>query len=150
MNVFGIGVLTLLATVVWSVPAGVSESRAPEPGADRAKQFEQFRQNLEDTRRRLNLTDEQVDQIRPILRSGFQAMLEVFQKHGIEPGEHSGTTDRIGFLQLRRLRRDLDAVRKQTLKHLDGVLTDTQLKTYKQIQEEHRKALRERLRQRRR
>lgn len=150
MNVFGIGVLTLLATVVWSGPAGVTESGAPESAVDRAKQLEQFRQNLEDARRRLNLTDEQVEQVRPILRSGFQAMLEVFQKHGIEPGERSGTTDRIGLRQLRRLRRDLDAVRKQTLKHLDGVLTAAQLKTYKQIQEERRKALRERLRQRRR
>ena len=123
---------------------------APVQKPDRIEPGARFQQRLKEARTRLGLTDRQVEQVRPILRAGFEDRLEVLQKHGIDIGSRPGTSRQLGFRELRRLRRGLDAVRKRTLENLDAVLSEAQLKTYKQIQEENRKALRERLRQRRR
>lgn len=99
--------------------------------------------------RGLNLTDEQVDQVRPILRAGFGAMLEVLEEHGIDIGNRSGSGRRLRFRQLRRLQRDLNAVGQQTIENLGAVLNDEQIEIYKEIQEENQEAMRERLRRRR-
>ena len=113
-----------------------------------AERQEELRQRLEAARARLDLTDEQVEQVRPILQSGFEAMLEVFEEHGIDIQDRSGSARRLRFRQLRRLQRDLQAVRERTIEDLDGVLSDAQLEVYKQIQEENRQEMRERFRQR--
>ena len=139
-----------IAAVVWcTAPATGNVSTALGQEEARTEQLEQLRQRLEEARTRLNLTDEQVEQVSPILRSGFEALLGVLQEHGIDPRDRSGGANRLRFRQLRRLQRDLNAVREQTIENLDEVLTDEQLETYKEIQEENRQAMRERLRQRR-
>lgn len=114
-----------------------------------AEQLEELRQHLEEARALLNLTEEQVEQVRPILRTGAEAMLRVLQGHGIDLQDRSASSNRLRLRQLRRLQGDLKAVRKQTLKDLDKVLTDEQLEIYKKIQEEGRQAMQKRLRQRR-
>ncbi len=143
------GAAIAVAVVIWSAQpaAGMPTTLAQEAG--RAEQTELLGQRLEEVRTRLNLTDEQVEQVRPILKAGFDAMLEVLQEHGINLRDRPASTGRLGFLQLRQLRRDLDGVRAQTIKDLDDMLTDAQLEVYKEIQEENRQAMRERLRQRR-
>ena len=139
-----------IAAVVWcAAPAAGNVSTALGQQESRTEQLEELRQRLEEARTRLNLTDEQVEQVRPILRAGSEALLGVLQEHGIDLRDRSGGADRLRFRQLRRLQRDLNAVREQTLEDLDEVLTDAQLETYKEIQEENRQAMRERLRQRR-
>ena len=139
-----------IATVVWCT-APAASNVAPPPGQEEARteQLEELRQRLEEARTRLDLTDEQVEQVRPILRAGSEALLGVLQEHGIDLRDRSGGANRLRFRQLRRLQRDLEAVREQTLEDLDEVLTDEQLEIYKEIQEENRQAMRERLRQRR-
>ncbi|MXZ72324.1 MAG: hypothetical protein F4Z04_12600 [Acidobacteria bacterium] len=139
-----------IAAVVWCAsPAASNVSTAPGQEEARAEQLEELRQRLEEARTRLDLTDEQVEQVGPILRAGSEATLGVLQEHGIDLRGRSGGANRLGFRQLRRLQRDLNAVREQTLDDLDEVLTDEQLEIYKEIQEENRQAMRERLRQRR-
>ena len=66
-----------IAVGAWSGPSAArAASTAPAQEADRAEQTEQFRQRLEEVRARLDLTDEQVEQVRPILRAGLEAQLE--------------------------------------------------------------------------
>ncbi len=94
---------------------------------------------------RRDLAARSAQQVRPILRAGFEALLEVLEEHGIDLQDRSGAAGRLRFRQLRRLQRDLNAVREQTIEDLDDVLTDEQLETYKEIQEENRQAIRKRL-----
>ena len=118
--------------------------------ADRDPRRAQLQQRLEEARPRLRLTGDQIEQIRPILRSSFEAQASVLRKHGIDLERRSGKDRRLGFRQLRQLGRDLDAVRKQTIEKLSGKLTNTQIEEYGKIQQERRQAMRKRLRQRRR
>ena len=139
-----------IVAVVWCTAAAASnDSTALGQEESRTEQLEELRQRLEEARTRLDLTDEQVEQVKPILRAGSEAVLGVLQEHGIDLQDRSGGANRLRFRQLRRLQRDLNAVREQTLEDLDAVLTDEQLEIYKEIQEENRQAMRERLRQRR-
>ena len=143
-------VLIAIVAVVWcTAPAGGNVATALGQDAGRAERLEAFQQRLEEARTRLDLTDEQVEQVRPILRTGFEALLDVLQEHGIDLQAGSGGAGRLGFLRLRRVQRDLNAAREQTLEDLDDVLTDEQIETYREIQEENRQAMRARLRQRR-
>ena len=143
-------VAVAIATVVWCpAPAASSLSTALGQEEARTEQLEALRQRLEEARIRLDLTDEQVEQVRPILRAGSEALAGVLQQHGIDLRDRSGGANRLRFRQLRRLQRDLNAVREQTLEDLEEVLADEQLEAYKEIQEENRRAMRERLLQRR-
>lgn len=140
----------VIAAVVWcTAPAAGRVSTALGQEEARTEQPEEFRQRLEEARTRLDLTDEQAEQVGPILREGHEARQEVLREYGIHTGGRSGGANRLGFRQLRRLQRELNAVREQTLEDLDAVLTDEQLEAYKEIQEENRQAIREGLRQRR-
>ena len=138
-----IAVVLTLAVAIGNVTAASGQD------ADRQAQVAQFLERLEKTRARLNLTDEQVEQVRPILRAGFEAQKKVLQKHGIEIRPGAEAPGRLRLLELRRLNRDLSKVREQTLDKLSDVLTDEQIKVYREIQEERRRELRERLRKRR-
>ena len=113
------------------------------------EQIEQIRARIQETRERLNLTDEQIEQVTPILRAGFEAQMEVLEQHGIDIGNRSGGRNRLRLRQLRRLGRDLDAARERTAAELGAVLSEEQIEVYKEIQEERRQAMRERLRGRR-
>lgn len=113
------------------------------------EQIEQIRARIQETRERLNLTDEQIEQVTPILRAGFEAQMEVLEQHGIDIGNRSGGRNRLRLRQLRQLGRDLDAARERTVEELGAVLSEEQIEVYKEIQEERRQAMRERLRGRR-
>ncbi len=56
------GVAIILTAVAWPASPAVGTAAAFAQEADRAEQAEQFQQRLEETRSRLNLTDEQVEQ----------------------------------------------------------------------------------------
>ena len=143
-------VAIVITAIVWcTTPAAGNVSTAPGQEEARTEQAEELRQRLEEARTRLDLTDEQNEQVRPILRAEFEALQGVLREHGIDLRDGSGGGNRLGFRQLRRLRRDLNAVREQTLEDLDEVLTDEQIETYKEMREENQQAMRERLRQRR-
>ena len=129
--------------------AAEMEPTAPSPQASGTERAEQLQRQFEETRTRLNLTDAQVEQVGPILRAAAEARLEVLREYGIDLGDDSGPTGRLGFLQARQLRRDLDGVQERTMDELDDVLTDAQLEAYEELQEERRKTMRERLLQRR-
>ncbi len=135
----GIGAAIVMVGVVWS---GAPFADAAATAAQAGERVDPLRQRLEEARARLNLTDKQVDQVRPILRAGFDAMLEVLEEHGIDIGNRSGSGRRLGFRQLRRLQRDLNAVAEQTIEDLGAVLNDEQIEIYKEIQEENREAMR--------
>lgn len=64
-----------------------------------------LQQRLREVRARLRLTDEQIERIRPILRSSLEAQARVLQEHSIDLERRPGKDRRLG--------RDLDAVRQR-------------------------------------
>ena len=137
----------LLATAALAIVAiGITPATAAAED-DHAAQLEE---RLAETKARLGLTDEQIEQITPILEAGFEAQMAVLDRHGIDLEDRgTGESERIGFRAMRALRGDLQEVRADTLEELGDVLTDEQMAEYRKIQEERRAELRERIRERR-
>ena len=113
----------------------------------------ELQQRLDDARERLQLSDEQIEQLLPVLGENFDSTRVVLEKHGINllSRAEGDSNRRLNLRQLRSLSRDLDEVREAMFKKIEelGFLSDEQFAEFKKIQEEQRAALRERLRARR-
>ena len=128
-----------------SPPAGAAQ----QPGGERLAELQE---RLEEARARLKLTDEQTEQIRPILRAGLEKQMAVLEKHGIDlrggGGARRGGASQQRLRELRALGDDLEVVRKETRKQLKDVLSKEQFKEFRTIQEEGREAMRQAIRER--
>ena len=125
------------------VPPGVGTTQEVAPDS---ALLADLRERMDEARARLSLTEEQAGQIAPILRAALDATLGVLTEHGIDISDRSGDRGRLGLLALRRLSRDLDAVRAETLENVRPLLSDAQFEEFEKMQEERREALRRRLR----
>ena len=138
--------LIAVAVALAATPAG-----AQEPGAD--ERMAELQQRLDDARERLKLSDEQIEQLLPVLGENFDSTRVVLEKHGINllSRAEGDSNRRLNLRQLRSLSRDLDEVREAMFKKIEelGFLSDEQFAEFKKIQEEQTAALRERLRARR-
>lgn len=104
----------------------------------------QYEQRLAETKARLNLSDQQMEQIEPTLEAGFTASQAILQKYGINP-ENRDNRQRLGFRKARQLRKELQTVQINTLHELSDVLTDEQLAEYREIQAERKAELKQRI-----
>ena len=143
-----------VAVVAWfASPTALNAATDSEQEAAKEEKVEELKQRVEEARARLNLTDEQIEQITPILEEGFEAIQAVLEKHGIDLSDRSGqrSGNRIGLRQLRSLGNDLDEARADTYKKLEasGILSDEQLEEYKKLRDEQKEAMRDRIRGRR-
>ena len=94
---------------------------------------------------RLNLTEEQSEKFEPIILYQWEKRMAVMKKHGISR-ESNLSKKKIGFRQLREIKKDMDKINKEIEKKLIKVLNKDQLVEYKKIQEENRSEMRARLR----
>jgi len=94
---------------------------------------------------RLNLTEEQSEKFEPIILYQWEKRMAVMKKHGISR-ESNLSKKKIGFRQLREIKKDMDKINKEIEKKLIKVLSNDQLVEYKKIQEENRIEMRARLR----
>ena len=108
----------------------------------------QLEERIVETRKRMNLSDEQVEQITPLMEAHIESIATALDKHGINFQDRSGERKRLNFREMRALRKDLDAVRADTADKLSAILDESQIKEYKKIQAERKVALRERIRER--
>ena len=139
--------IRILIALVSITLAGASSAQPPE--TVQGDQLEQLRGRMDDARERLNLTDEQTEQLRPILRQHLEAVQEVLAERGIDLAEPSGPRKRLGLRGARRLGKQLDKVRAGTLAKVEDVLEPDQVKAYKKIQAEWKAAIRKRIMARR-
>lgn len=105
-------------------------------------------EKLEQAIAELELTDEQVEAIRPILEGSFERRAAVLDEYGIELGGREKGA-RLGLRERRALRSDLKDEHKETIEALSEVLTDDQLAAYEAMAEERRDKLKLRMRNRR-
>jgi len=110
---------------------------------DRSAQVEQ---RLEEAKTRLNLSDEQLAQITPVMEKSLDAQRNILSRYGIDPDSRNDSAKRLGLRQARAMRQELRAVRADTLDALDEILTDEQLDEFKRMQEERKAEMRERIR----
>ena len=94
---------------------------------------------------RLNLTEEQSEKFEPIILYQWEKRMAIMKKHGISR-ESNLSKKKIGFRQLREIKKDMDKINKEIEKKLIKVLNKDQLVEYKKIQEENRIEMRARLR----
>ena len=94
---------------------------------------------------RLNVTEEQSEKFEPIILYQWEKRMAVMKKHGISR-ESNLSKKKIGFRQLREIKKDMDKINKEIEKKLIKVLNKDQLVEYKKIQEENRIEMRARLR----
>lgn len=91
---------------------------------DRMMEPDQVIANLRD---RLDLTEEQMDQIRPIIEDQIEKRRQIF--------EEIKTQGRQGR---KALKNEMRAIRSYTDNQLEGILTEQQMEEYRQMQDERR------------
>ncbi|MEL6821443.1 MAG: hypothetical protein AAFP70_06770 [Calditrichota bacterium] len=111
-----------------------AETEKNEPYAEMK---EEMRENFKAIEERLELSDEQREAFRPVVKESTEQRLAVMKRYGIEPGNPSGIKD-LGFRTKLKLRGDMQAIDKSVEKQLKEILSDDQLKLWKEIQEERR------------
>ncbi len=149
---FGAVLVASAVAALTALPA--SAQQADETEAD--ERIAELTQRLEETRERLQLTDEQIELLFPVLRENLEATAAVLEEYGIDlrslaEGNPANRGRRLNLRQLRSLRGDLDEVQEEMLERIKelGFLSEEQLSEFRDVQEEQREVLRERIRGRR-
>jgi Spy/CpxP family protein refolding chaperone len=122
--------------------ASLTTSQAQQADPDRLDELDA---RIEQTRQRLNLTDEQSVQIDPILESNFHASMLVLESHGIDLSVPREQRARPNFREMRAIGKELQAVREETAEEMAEILTEEQMEEYRKIQVERRAEMREQI-----
>jgi len=109
-------------------------------------QAAQAQQRLAAAKERLDLSDEQLDQLAPVLEKSMAAQRRVLASYGIDLENRNGAGNRPGLRQARAMRKEMNAVKSDTLAEVNKILTDAQLKEFKRMQEERQAEMRQRIR----
>ncbi|MEM6463136.1 MAG: LTXXQ motif family protein [Pseudomonadota bacterium] len=125
--------LLLLVLFVTAAPAQTPQNPALKPAVEQLQVLSE----------RLQLTEEQRTAVQPIMFEYMQVTRAVMEKHGIDP--QSGK--RPPLSALRAARGDLKKNREKLDSSMAAVLSPQQMQTFRQFQDEQRKAARARLRQ---
>jgi uncharacterized protein (DUF1778 family) len=111
--------------------------------SDRMAQVEQ---RMEEARERLNLSNEQMDQMMPVLEESMEKRRAILSNYGIDPENRANAKGELGLRKALAMKKELNAIRTDTLRALDDVLTDEQLEEFKLMQAERQSEMRERIR----
>ncbi len=98
---------------------------------------------------RLNLTEEQIQQFKPIFVDNFEKRMNLMNKYGINIDNQKTTNNNgmgvMGIRQLRSLKKEIDKINKNAEKQLSNIFTKEQMNIYKLFQEEQRDEMKDRL-----
>lgn len=98
---------------------------------------------------RLNLTEEQVQQFKPIFIDNFEKRMNLMNKYGINIDNQKTTNNKgmevMGIRQFRSLKKEIDKINKNAEKQLANIFTKEQMNIYKLFQEEQRDEIKEQL-----
>jgi hypothetical protein len=109
------------------------QQQPPQAQTDRAKQ------RLQEIKERLQITPEQMEQLRPVLLDEFQKMKAVRDKYG------DGNQRR---REKMKMARELKSIQNDTDEKLKTILSKQQMEELKKLREEWREQFRERAGQR--
>lgn len=134
MNRFLRRIATLLLIAAAAIPVSAYQ-QAQDPATPSDPSRERLEERLDSIKQRLALTPEQVEAIRPILKTEGQKLQALKDRAGDGGGSRR---DR------RKLGRELKDIRKSTDEQLSRVLSQEQMKELKAIREETRQQLKDR------
>ena len=105
------------------------------------------KQQVEQIKTRLNLTDKQKEQVTPIFETNMSKRQTILSDYGIDLDSYEiKSGEKLGFRKARKLKSEMEELREQTKTQLENVLTDEQLAEYEEIQEEIASKIRSRVR----
>jgi hypothetical protein len=99
-----------------------------------------------ETKARLNLSHEQVEQVAPVLQSSFESRRAILLKYGIDIESRKPPALKLGIRKARALSNELKKVSSSTSRKLDDILTKEQMSEYTTMQNERQSEMRKRLR----
>lgn len=103
---------------------------------------QQLEQRLVDVSARLNLTDSQKTQVKPILRASMQKQINILKRYGISRSEKPS----LSFRQKLSLRDEISSQREDTNSKLSQILDKSQMHILANIQAEQRTQMMKRIR----
>ena len=107
----------------------------------------QAKQQVEQIKTRLKLTDKQKEKVGPIIEISISNRKAILSEYGIDLGSDDiKSVEKLGFLKARKLKKQMEELRQRTLTKLESVLTNEQLAEYEDIQEEISSKIRSRIR----
>ena len=124
----------MIQTVLLTALFFASTAWADEPDLSRLKM------RVQETISRLDLTEEQIRQLKPVLADHFNAQTAVLDKYGFNSANRD---DRPDAQTLHALRREFDDNKNMTSKRLSGILSKEQLAEFEKIQKVQKKQIRE-------
>jgi hypothetical protein len=95
---------------------------------------------------RLDLSEEQITQMAPVLEESMAASQRILASYGIDLENREDNAGKLGLRKGRAMRNEIDTVRTETLSALETILTEDQLVEFKKIQNEREAEMRERIR----
>ena len=104
-----------------------------------ATQIQQIEQHVEYVRQRLQLTEVQYTNLKPILSKSFEDRMNILKSYGFS----KDTRPKLSFRKKRAVRRDMKELRDRTEQAVSVILNDQQMDEFLEIQEENRKRMRE-------
>ena len=126
--------LAVLFIMLSASPAWAQEFEPTQEQKDRmALQIEQ-------TSERLQLTDEQAVEVSAILSESFTERLTIMDSYGIYPNDPN--FERPSMRTLRKLRKEMKNLDKETHEQLSAHLTEEQMDTWKDLEAERRERMR--------
>jgi hypothetical protein len=105
-----------------------------------------IQEQMQQTFERLELTDEQIEQVKPVLEESAASRQAILLSYGMDPESRQGSAEKPGVRKMRAMRKEMHAVRDNTLAELELILSDEQLEEFKRIQGERQAEMRERMR----
>ena len=115
--------------------------------SDTSTEVAQAKQQVEQIKTRLKLTDEQNEKVAPIIESSMSNRKAILNEYGIDLGsDEIKSVEKLGFRKARKLKKQMEELRQRTRTKLESVLTNEQLAEYEDIQEEISSKIRSRIR----
>ena len=130
-------ILILIYLITFTTPSVATDKVLSD------EQLEQFSQRWDTARQRLNLTEEQEEQVKPILKENSKQRRAMLQRYGIHQGQAKPA---LSFSQKRSLLKESRALKNETNSKVGKILSEEQMVEYKKIQDEARTLLKEKMR----
>ena len=126
----------LIAAAVTAAPLS-AQNTTP----DREAMAEQMQARMAEAKERLNLTEEQSEQVEIIFQENAEKRAEIMEEADLDGSRN--------FRKMRKLRGQMKDLDKETTAQLADVLNEEQMAEYERIKEENRAEMRERMQNRR-
>lgn len=100
---------------------------------------------LQEMVKRLDLTDLQINQLRPLLQESTARQKDVLESYGIDPDALGTGGQSLGMREAMAMRKDMIAVREELRGAAGQILSEGQMREFKAIQEERAASMREKI-----